>query len=105
MRLALIHQYTEVWDLYDQNLITQTELRHRRFRMVFDNLGVTDHSLCDVLNDEYLIISPLKPHLIDDGCHKVLSELLRRCVHSPRGCGQGQKKWLFCSLSGNQFSK
>ncbi len=66
---------TEVWDLYDQNLITQTELRFRRFRQVFDQLGVSDHSLCDELNDEYLRISPLKPHLMS-GAIETLDYLL-----------------------------
>jgi putative hydrolase of the HAD superfamily len=42
--------------------------------MVFDHLGISDHSLCDILNDEYLIISPLKPHLID-GAKEVLDYL------------------------------
>ena len=54
----------EVWYLYDNNLITQQELRHRRFRQVFDGFGITDHSLCDELNAEFLRISPQKPHLI-----------------------------------------
>ena len=71
---AFSQSNAEVWDLYDQNLITQTELRHRRFRMVFDILEIADHSLCDILNDEYLIISPLKPYLID-GALEVLQYL------------------------------
>ncbi|MFN8354076.1 MAG: YjjG family noncanonical pyrimidine nucleotidase [Spirosomataceae bacterium] len=55
----------EVWYLYDNDIITQQELRHRRFRQVFDSFGVSDHSLCDELNAEYLRRSPQKPHLIE----------------------------------------
>lgn len=53
-----------IWHLYDHNQITQEELRHYRFRWIFDALGINDYSHCDDLNAAYLQLSPQKPHLI-----------------------------------------
>jgi YjjG family noncanonical pyrimidine nucleotidase len=63
-----------IWHLYDRNLISQQELRHKRFRMVFDNCGIYDHSHCDSINDDFLRICPKKPHLID-GALSILTYL------------------------------
>jgi YjjG family noncanonical pyrimidine nucleotidase len=53
-----------LWDCYDKREITSEELRHRRFREVFDEFGIADKSICDYLHDAYMIISPNKPHLL-----------------------------------------
>jgi YjjG family noncanonical pyrimidine nucleotidase len=54
-----------LWDLFDRRLIPVEELRHRRFRDVFNHFGIQDLSICDALNDAYLDISPNKPYLFD----------------------------------------
>lgn len=55
----------ELWRAYDTNQISQAELRHRRFRRVFSELGVTDHACCDALNEAYLSRCPRKGHLVE----------------------------------------
>jgi YjjG family noncanonical pyrimidine nucleotidase len=55
-----------LWDLYDSRKIPVEELRHRRFRDVFQQFGISDFSICDALSDAYLEISPNKPHLFDN---------------------------------------
>lgn len=54
-----------LWDLFDSHQITSAELRYRRFREIFDEFDITDHSLCDELNNKYLEISPTKPYLVE----------------------------------------
>ncbi len=55
----------ELWRAYDTNQISQTELRHSRFRRVFSALGVENHACCDNLNAAYLNRCPQKGHLIE----------------------------------------
>ncbi|MCY7349963.1 MAG: YjjG family noncanonical pyrimidine nucleotidase [Cytophagaceae bacterium] len=55
----------DLWRLYDTNQISQTELRHSRFRRVFSALGVQTHDCCDPLNEAYLSRCPQKSHLIE----------------------------------------
>jgi YjjG family noncanonical pyrimidine nucleotidase len=54
-----------LWELFDSHQITSTELRHRRFREIFEEFDIYDHSICDELNEKYLEISPTKPYLMD----------------------------------------
>lgn len=55
----------ELWHLYDTGQISQTELRHSRFRRVFAALGVDEPGCCDELNERYFAICPGKGYLID----------------------------------------
>ena len=64
-----------LWDLYDSRQITAQELRHRRFREIFEILQIKGAHICDELNDAYLDISPQKPHLINGA--KALLEYLK----------------------------
>jgi putative hydrolase of the HAD superfamily len=55
----------ELWRLYDTGQISQTELRHHRFRRVFAALGVDEPGCCDELNERYLATCPSKGYLIE----------------------------------------
>lgn len=55
----------QLWADFDQNRITHSFIRERRFPMVFEALGLTDTSACAGLNDEYLRLLPRKPHLME----------------------------------------
>lgn len=55
----------KLWADFDQNLITHSFIRERRFPMVFEALGLTDTSASVVLNDAYLNLLPQKPHLME----------------------------------------
>lgn len=67
----------ELWQLYDTQQISQTQLRHRRFRRVFAALGVDEPGCCDELNERYLAICPRKGYLID-GATELLGYLAPR---------------------------
>ncbi|MEA5137578.1 YjjG family noncanonical pyrimidine nucleotidase [Arcicella rigui] len=54
----------QLWDLYEQGKISQSVLRHERFRMIFSRLGCHDHSLCDEITERYIHTSVRKPHLL-----------------------------------------
>jgi putative hydrolase of the HAD superfamily len=62
------HKFNEVnhklWLDYERSKISQAELRHARFRIIFSALGVDNHEKCDAISDTYLEISPRKPHLL-----------------------------------------
>ncbi|WP_128546299.1 YjjG family noncanonical pyrimidine nucleotidase [Larkinella soli] len=68
-----------LWAEYDNNRLTHSDIRHRRFRMVMNALGVTDHSICDELNEAYLRVLPRKPHLMESAM-EVLDYLKNRYV-------------------------
>lgn len=53
-----------LWGQYEKGDISQHELRHNRFRLVFTSLGVSDHEICDELSDVYLSICPKKSNLL-----------------------------------------
>lgn len=55
----------QLWSDFDNNRLTHADIRQRRFRMVMDALGVTDYSVCDAMNEEYLRLLPRKAHLIE----------------------------------------
>lgn len=57
----------KLWTLYDTHQITATELRQRRFREIFDEFKITDQSICDILHEKYMELSPNKPHLLPGG--------------------------------------
>jgi YjjG family noncanonical pyrimidine nucleotidase len=55
---------SKLWLAYELGQISQVELRTARFRQIFSELGVSDHSLCDEISDTYLDISPRKSTLL-----------------------------------------
>ncbi|QJW88037.1 noncanonical pyrimidine nucleotidase, YjjG family [Spirosoma taeanense] len=55
----------KLWADYDKNLITHAYIREHRFPLVFQALGVQEHTLCTDLNTEYLRLLPRKPHLLE----------------------------------------
>ncbi|GAB3915051.1 YjjG family noncanonical pyrimidine nucleotidase [Larkinella knui] len=55
----------QLWSDFYNNRLTHTDIRKYRFRMVMDAIGVTDHSVCDEMNEVYLQLLPRKPHLME----------------------------------------
>ncbi|GAB3328719.1 YjjG family noncanonical pyrimidine nucleotidase [Larkinella ripae] len=55
----------QLWSDYDNNRLSHSDIRYRRFRMVMEAIGVSDHSLCDDMNETYLQLLPRKPHLME----------------------------------------
>lgn len=55
----------QLWSDFDNNRLTHADIRQRRFRLVMEAVGVTDHSVCDDLNERYLELLPRKPHLME----------------------------------------
>ena len=55
---------TELWDLYDRNLITSDVIRQERFKQILDAFGAFEQKLCDNLSHDYLNNCPLKCNLI-----------------------------------------
>ena len=64
----------QLWDKYEAGRISQPELRHSRFRLIFSQLGVDNHSLCDEISDVYINISSQKHHLLPNA-HDTLEYL------------------------------
>ena len=64
----------QLWDKYEAEQISQAELRHQRFRLVFSNLGVKNHELCDAVSESYMDISTKKPNLLPNA-HETLTYL------------------------------
>ncbi|GAB3927075.1 YjjG family noncanonical pyrimidine nucleotidase [Larkinella terrae] len=54
-----------LWSDFYNNRLTHTDIRKYRFRMVMDAVGVSDHSVCDEMNEAYLELLPRKPHLME----------------------------------------
>ena len=54
----------QLWDKYEAGKISQSELRHTRFRLIFSQFGVNDDSICDEISDTYISISSKKHHLL-----------------------------------------
>lgn len=54
----------QLWDKYETGKISQPELRHTRFRLIFSQLGIDNHSVCDEISDTYISISSKKHHLL-----------------------------------------
>ena len=54
----------QLWDKYEAGGISQPELRHTRFRLIFTQLGIDNHSFCDEISDTYINISSKKHHLL-----------------------------------------
>ncbi|RCR70281.1 YjjG family noncanonical pyrimidine nucleotidase [Larkinella punicea] len=55
----------QLWSDFYNNRLTHTDIRKYRFRMVMDAVGVSDHSVCDQMNEAYLQLLPRKPHLME----------------------------------------
>lgn len=54
----------QLWDKYEAGRISQSELRHTRFRLIFSQLGVNNDSICDEISNTYINISSKKHHLL-----------------------------------------
>jgi putative hydrolase of the HAD superfamily len=54
----------QLWDKYEAGRISQPELRHSRFRLIFSQLGVDNHAVCDELSETYISISSKKHNLL-----------------------------------------
>jgi len=55
---------TELWDLYDRNIITSEIIRRERFKQILEAFGAFEQKLCDDLSHDYLNNCPLKCNLI-----------------------------------------
>src|SRR4051812_44586540 len=55
---------TQLWAQYNTGQLTQQALRETRFKLVLEALGTRDFPACRQLGEDYLRISPQKPHLI-----------------------------------------
>ncbi|QQS50099.1 MAG: noncanonical pyrimidine nucleotidase, YjjG family [Bacteroidota bacterium] len=53
-----------VWKLYEKREITKTELRIERFRLLFDDFGISNQSLMNDVSDYYSLIAPTKAMLM-----------------------------------------
>jgi YjjG family noncanonical pyrimidine nucleotidase len=54
----------ELWDLYDNGMITGDVIRHERFRRILANFNIVDENLCNNLSSDYLEDCPKKASLI-----------------------------------------
>ncbi|MDZ7899931.1 MAG: YjjG family noncanonical pyrimidine nucleotidase [Arcicella sp.] len=64
----------QLWDKYEAGQISQFDLRHQRFRLIFNQLGVNNHELCDIISESYMEISTKKPNLLPNA-HEILQYL------------------------------
>lgn len=64
----------QLWDKYEAGRINQSELRHQRFRLIFSQLAVRDHALCDTISEYYMEISTKKSNLLPHA-HETLQYL------------------------------
>ncbi len=63
-----------VWDLYRSKKINKHDLRYERFRLLFDEFGITDKNLIEQVQDFYVMRAPTK-HLLVKGAREVLEYL------------------------------
>jgi YjjG family noncanonical pyrimidine nucleotidase len=64
----------QLWDKYEAGQINQSQLRHQRFRLVFNKLGVKNYDLCDTISESYMEISTKKSNLLPNA-HEILKYL------------------------------
>ena len=64
----------KLWDKYEAGQISQSELRHQRFRLIFSQLGVKNHDICDDISESYMEISTKKSNLLPNA-HEILKYL------------------------------
>jgi YjjG family noncanonical pyrimidine nucleotidase len=69
----------QLWSDFYNNRLTHSDIRKYRFRMVMDAVGVSDHSVCDAMNEKYLHLLPRKSHLMESAAD-VLDYLKNRYV-------------------------
>ncbi|MGA0557322.1 YjjG family noncanonical pyrimidine nucleotidase [Larkinella sp. VNQ87] len=69
----------QLWSDYDNNRLSHSDIRYKRFRMVMEAIGVLDHSVCDEMNEAYLQLLPRKSHLMESAV-EVLDYLKDRYV-------------------------
>lgn len=55
----------QLWADFDNNRISHSDIRYRRFRMVMEAIGIDNYSLCDDMNEKYLQLLPRKVHLME----------------------------------------
>jgi len=70
----------EVWEEYKKGLISKEELRNKRFELTLKAYGMNDPPLAQKLNDDFLILSPKKTHLIE-GAIDLLTYLKSKHYH------------------------
>ncbi|MCF2445274.1 YjjG family noncanonical pyrimidine nucleotidase [Dyadobacter sp. CY345] len=56
---------TELWDKFDRGLIHHTYIRENRFKMVFEELGVSCPNNHEEIGEVYLQTLPQKKHLLE----------------------------------------
>lgn len=54
----------QLWDLYNQGKYDQGKLRSERFKLILTQLGVDEAKVPLDIADEYLRLSPTKPHIL-----------------------------------------
>jgi YjjG family noncanonical pyrimidine nucleotidase len=64
----------KLWDKYEAGQISQSDLRHQRFRLIFSQLGIKNHELCDDVSESYMEISTQKSNLLPNA-HEILRYL------------------------------
>ena len=72
--LAFTEINHQLWDKYEAGRISQSELRHQRFKLIFSKLGARSHNLCDVISESYMDISTKKSNLLPNA-HDILQYL------------------------------
>lgn len=53
-----------LWEKYEAGKITQNQLRLDRFILIFNELGIKNHDICDSVSESYMEISTKKPNLL-----------------------------------------
>ena len=72
--LAFTEINHQLWDKYEAGRISQSELRHQRFRLIFNKLDVKSQDLCDTISESYMDISTKKSNLLPNA-HDILQYL------------------------------
>lgn len=71
---------TALWDSFDRGKIHHTYIRENRFRMVFDELGVSCPDEHVEIGELYLRLLPTKKHLLE-GAFELLEHVTARGYH------------------------
>jgi putative hydrolase of the HAD superfamily len=64
----------QLWDRFHDGEIDKDVIRRDRFPMIFSELMVSDNSLADIMQTDYIQLCPTKPYLIN-GAMEVLESL------------------------------
>lgn len=67
----------ELWEKYNEGEISKDKIRKNRFKLIFKLMDISADLLPSTISEEYLMLCPCKPHLLE-GAQEILEYLSQK---------------------------